>query len=212
MTQTLASSAAAPATTSGASPRWNWIDLGLLLAIVVGSVCLHVATFDSELSFDELWHLCTTQGVGSQINRVPTDVLLPGLASQTAIDPAAPFWNIWAGMDGVLHPPLYCLTLRLWREAFGGSDFVAHCYSTAWATIGLGFLFATARMAMDRWTALFICICMAISPVQLYFGQEVRSYAMMIAIGTIALWLMTRIELFGPTRRRAILLALITTT
>ena len=133
-----------------ARPRWTALDIALLAGVLVLAFVLRVTHFDAELSLDELWHLGTTPGLGSPLGTVPSDVLLGGLASQTGLDNAAPFWKVWTGMDGVLHPPLYCLTLRLWREAFGQSDFSAHLYSTFWAMIAIGFLFATARLAMDR--------------------------------------------------------------
>jgi hypothetical protein len=63
---------------------------------------------------------------------------------------------------------------------------------------------------MDRWAALLACLITAVSQTQMYFAQEVRSYQMLIAIATLTIWIMTRIECLGPTRRRAIALAAIT--
>ena len=37
-----------------------------------------------------------------------------------------------------------------------------------------------------------------------YFALAVRGYEMLIGLGAIALWLMVRIEILGPTRRRAV--------
>ena len=213
LTMSVSIDPSAPLTANKSQPaatRGNWIDVALLAGILLLACFLRVTNFDAELSFDELWHLATTPGNGLPLGKVPADVLLPGLQSQTSLEHAASFWRVWTGMDGVLHPPLYCLSLRIWREAFGQSDFIAHLYSTFWSLLAIGFLFATARLAMDRWAAALVTLGTCVSQVQIYFAQEVRSYQMLVAIGTAALWLMTLIEMRGPTRLRALALAVIT--
>ena len=199
-----------PPVSAHANHVWTLKDVLLLAGVLAFAFMLRVTNYDADLSLDELWHLSTTPGKGSFLDKFPADVLLPGLPSQTSLEHAAPFWHIWRGMDGVLHPPLYCLSLRLWRDAFGESDFVAHLYSTVWAMIAIGFLFATAKLAMDRWAALLCCIAASLSQAQIYFAQEVRSYQMLIGIACIALYVMARIEKYGSTRARAITLALMT--
>lgn len=186
---------------------WKILDASILVGLLIVAIALRVTHYDAEFSLDEIWHLGTTPGHGNALGTFPTDVLLDGLPSKTTLVGAAPIWRVWFGMDGVLHPPLYILTLRIWRELVGQSDFIAQLYSTLWSMIAIGFLFATARLAMNRWVALLISAAWAISQTQMYFAQEVRSYQMLIGLATITLWLMTRIELFGSTRRRAIALA-----
>jgi hypothetical protein len=190
--------------------RWTVLDIALLIGVLALALVLRLMNYDAEFSLDELWHLATTPGLGNLLGQFPTDVLLNGLPSQTSLENAAPVWRIWTGMDGVLHPPLFIILLRVWREIFGQSDFAAHFYSTFWSMISIGFLFAIARLAMDRWAALLVCLGTAVSQAQIYFAQEVRAYQMIIAISTIILWVMTRIEVVGSTRRRAIMLAALT--
>lgn len=189
---------------------WTALDIALLAGVLVFACVLRIWNIDHDLSFDELWHLATTPGLGSPLGKFPNDVLLSGLPSQTGLDHAAPFWMVWTHMDGVLHPPLFCLSLRLWRDTFGQSDLAAHLYSTFWSMIAIGFLFATTRLALDRWAALIVGVGTAISQVQIYYAQEVRSYQLLIAIASYALWVMMRIEKLGPTRQRAVVLAALT--
>lgn len=197
-------------TTPPSATKWSALDFALLAGVLLLAFALRVTSFDSDLSFDELWHLGTTPGHGSPLERVPSDVLLPGLQSMTSLEGAAPIWSVWTHMDGVLHPPLFCVTMRIWRELIGQGDAAAHYYSVFWSMIAIGFLFATARLALDRWAALIVGVGTAISQVQIYFAQEVRSYQLLVAIASVAVWVMTRIEILGPTRRRAIGLALLT--
>ena len=48
--------------------------------------------------------------------RLPQDVLIPDAPNVTSLRGAPPVWAVWNHMDFVVHPPLYCMTLRLWRD------------------------------------------------------------------------------------------------
>jgi hypothetical protein len=125
----------------------------------------------------------------------------------TSLAGAPAFWHVWNHMDGVLHPPLYVVTLRLWRDVFGESDAAAMSYSIAWSLVAIGFTFATARLLSDRYAATLVTLAMAVARTH---ALAVRGYEMLIGLGAIAVWLMVRIEILGPTRRRAIALAAMT--
>ena len=183
----------------------------LLLAIVlVLATWLRLTHIDSVLSFDEIWHLATTQGYGSPQMNYAWNQVHYDVPHMTSLDHAAPVWAIWHDMRGVLHPPLFLIALRLWREVFGDGDYAAHLFSISWSLVAIGFTFASARLSMNRWAAVLCVMILACAQTQIYFAQEVRGYAMLIALGSIALWIMTRCEVLGITRRRAIALAVMT--
>lgn len=191
-------------------PRWNWRDW-LLLAMVIGlAAWVRLTHIDTGMSFDELWHLASTTGHESAMSHYTHDVVYHGEASPTGLDHKRSVLSIWSSMDKILHPPLFIIALRLWREVWGGGDLAAHGFSVFCGLVAIGFTFATARAAMDRVAAFLASLALAMAMTQVYFSQEVRAYAMMIALGSIALWLMTRIELFGTTRARVIALAFLT--
>ena len=190
--------------------RWRWPHVALLLAALVVALAVRVTHVDPTPSFDELWHLRL-----SAAKDVPLAIYLPDQLymnpwNPTSLDGAPPIWRVWTGMDGVLHPPLYALTLRAWRDVVGGGNHVATAYSIVWSLIAIGFTFAAARLAMGAGIAFAVSLAIAASTTQVYFAQEIRAYAMLGGLSAICLWLMTRIERFGPTRRRAVALAAMT--
>lgn len=190
--------------------RWRAGDVVALLAVVAIALLIRLWNVDSAPSADELWHLALSTGNGSPVGRFEANGIYVDVPPMTDLAHARPAWQIWSGMDRVLHPPLYVLTLRLWRDVFGASDMAAHAYSIAWSLIAVGFVFAAARLAMDRAAAVFCAMILAVAPVQIYFAQEIRGYAMLVGLAAIATWIAARIEVLGATRRRAASLAAMT--
>ncbi len=190
--------------------KWTLRDSALLAALLLLALAVRIIHIDPFPSLDEIWHMGLTAGYGSPMSQFLHGQVSVNPPSWSRLESTRPFWTVWTHMDGVLHPPLYCLTLRLWRDALGASDLAAHLYSIFWCLITLGFLYDTARRSMDRTVAALIVLAMGMSQSQVYFAQEIRGYAMMIGIATVALWLMTRVEVEGATRRRVAVLAWIT--
>lgn len=196
--------------TSAKVRAWTWLDTFLVLILFTIALGVRLTHIDAFPGLDELWHLGLTAGNGSPLSQFEPGTVYLDPPRWTLLESAAPAWAVWTGMDGVLHPPLYCLTLRIWRDVFGTSDFVAHLYSITWSLVAVGFLFDAARRSMDRVAALLVGLAMCFSHTQVYLAQEIRAYQMEIALATIIVWLLTRIETEGESRRKVVLLAWMT--
>jgi hypothetical protein len=192
-----------------APARWQTWDWILLLTVLIVAGSLRLTHIDPVLSFDEIWHLATTQGYGSPTKAYEWDVIYRNVGHMTSLEHAAPVWAIWQDMREVLHPPGFLISMRLWRDVFGDSDMAAHLFSITWSLVGIVFTFLTGRLAMNRWAGMLCGLSLACAQTQCYLAQEVRAYAMLIALGSIALWIMTRCELQGPTRGRVLWLAVL---
>src|SRR5438046_7857121 len=108
--------------------RWRWwLVLAGILALAGALRCARMGF--GSLTFDEQWHLELSTGRGSPHVRLPDDVLIPSAPAVTSLADAPPWWKVWTNMDFVVHPPLYCTLLRIWREIFGGGDLPAHFFS-----------------------------------------------------------------------------------
>lgn len=193
---------------SHAARRWRWYEIVALclLLIVAADVRARCAEFPS---FDELWHLALTKGWGSPLGALTHDEIHREVISQTSLEGAMSLVSVWRGMRDVLHPPLYVVLLRGWREVFGESDFAAQTLSIAASLVSITFCYLTAQLAMNRRVALLGAMALAFAQTQVYFAQEIRSYAMLAALGSVALWMMTYVEVNGPTRGRAVGLAML---
>jgi hypothetical protein len=190
--------------------RWSGVEIALLLVVLLIATGFRFNVIQRSLTYDELWHLGLSTGRGSPVGQVVADHVYLDPPRQTSLENAPPFYRVWTHMDGVLHPPLYVITLRLWRDLFGESDAAARSYSIVWSLLAIGFMFATVRATTDRYAAAMVTLAMAVAPTQIYLGVTVRGYEMLLGMASIAIWLMTRVERLGPTRRRTIALAAMT--
>ena len=115
------------------------------------------------------------------------------------------------GTASDIHPPLYYLILRGWRELVGDSEFGLRSFSafagvlTVAVTIALGREFRT-RMNADKRKFLFlsassafICVPLlsglltAVSPPLIYYSQETRMYALLALLAVLATWIFLKI-------------------
>jgi hypothetical protein len=199
-----------PAYRERGSDAWSRRDFVLLVAVLAIAAVLRSAALDRSLPFDELWHLALSSGRGSPVGQIEPDRILFDPPKMTSLAGAPTFFRVWTHMDGVLHPPLYVVTLRIWRDVSGSSDAAAMSYSIAWSLVAVGFTFATVRLLSDRYAATLIALAMVAARTQMHFALAVRGYEMVIGLGAIALWIMVRIEVIGATRRHAVSLAAMT--
>ena len=101
--------------------------------------------------------------------------------------------KIIEGTASDVHPPLYYLALRGWRELVGDSEFGLRSFS-AFA----GFLTMAVAMA---WTRPFstpshrwitVGLLTAVSPPLIYYSQETRMYALLGLLSIASSWLLLR--------------------
>ncbi len=102
------------------------------------------------------------------------------------------------------HPPLYYILLKfstlfnLWHSEIG-----LRWLSAAAGTAMIIVFYAIAVRLVDRRSARILWFIMLLSPGMIFYGQEVRSYAVEILIATITLWLVHGFtETANPSRRQ----------
>jgi hypothetical protein len=183
--------------------------MSLILCLILALV-MRVPHFEDALTADEVWMLAGSAGHGRDIAFYwKKDVLQEGFGNPTALENARGIPEIWQN-NVAGHPPLHALTLRLWREVFGGTDEVARAYSSAWSLLTVWMIFASLRLQFNTAVATCASILYALSPLQIHLGTEIRSYAMVIAFLSIAAWLMVRMETLGASRGQVWSLGLLT--
>ncbi len=103
------------------------------------------------------------------------------------------------GTASDIHPPLYYIILRGWRELLGESEFGLRSFSafagilTVSATFALGRLIYSPRNEPRRTRLVLLgaAFLAAVNPALIYYSQETRMYsllALLAAISTIFLW------------------------
>jgi hypothetical protein len=186
------------------SARW-WITLAAILALAAALRIVRAGS--GSLSFDEQWHLELSTGRGSPHVRLPDDVLIEQAPAVTSLKDAPPFWKVWTNMDFVVHPPLYCTLLRIWRDLFGRTDLPAQLFSITCSLLAISLLFDALRLQTGPAVAACAALILAIAPTQVLLAQQVRGYMLLEALAMGACAAGVRLEKHGFSRRRIIAFA-----
>jgi hypothetical protein len=206
--------AAPEALTSGAAAAtiapvraWQWAALVAILLAAVG-LRVHGLTLNS-LWIDELFSIEVSSGQGPASLDMPRGRIIDAPPHSTGLDPAAgSARRLWTSLEWDQHPPLYYLMLRLWRECFGSSVGAMRGLSVMVSVAAIAMLFDLGRNLFGPVAALWACLIMALAHQQIWYAQEVRGYAMMMAALVGACAAVVRIERMGFNARRAVALAL----
>jgi mannosyltransferase len=76
------------------------------------------------------------------------------------------------------NPPFHLILLHIWTLLFGASDASARALSATAGAVSIPIAYFVARRLISRHAALFATALFALSPVQIYFGQEARTYTL----------------------------------
>jgi uncharacterized membrane protein len=94
---------------------------------------------------------------------------------------------------GDRQPPLYHLTLWLTIRAFGDSEFAVRLPSLIAGTLVIPVLYELGRELYDRLTGLIAAAFAAVSPLLIWYSQEVRMYEFVALFGLLALLTQLRV-------------------
>jgi len=168
------------------------------------------------LWLDEYFSLLHSAGRGhnrlkhgaSGVQTPPPDLL--GLHSR------APYPEIWRGMVAApdVHPPLFQICLRIWRDAlgpiFGEGDAFIRSLAVIFGVASVAMMFDVVRLLHGVRPALWAALIMALATPQLHWAQDARPYTLLFTLLLGAIDAVVRLERFGPGKRRVIALALCT--
>ncbi len=146
------------------------------LVVMVGVLLLAAGLRFYQLEVQSFWN---DEGNSARLSERSIGLILTGTASD-------------------IHPPLYYLALRGWRELAGESEFGLRAFS-AYVGIGLvGATFALGRRLLPWLPAGLAALLAAINPALIYYSQEARMYELLALLATLATWLLLR-WLAAPT-------------
>jgi uncharacterized membrane protein len=94
---------------------------------------------------------------------------------------------------GDRQPPLYHLTLWLTIRAFGNGEFAVRLPSLIAGTLIVPVLYELGRELYDRRTGLIAAAFAAVSPLLIWYSQEVRMYELASLFGLLALLTQLRV-------------------
>ncbi|HEV2293017.1 MAG TPA: glycosyltransferase family 39 protein [Tepidisphaeraceae bacterium] len=122
----------------------------------------------------------------------------------------APYPQIWRGMLRDVHPPLYQILLRVWRDAmnplFGDGDALVRALGALLGVAGVAMLWDVVRLLHGPAPALWAALIMALAAPQIQWAQDARPYTLLILLALGAIDGVVRLERLGPGIRRAVAL------
>ena len=112
-----------------------------------------------------------------------------------------------------IHPPLYYALLHGWAALLGTGPTALRLFSVAVGVLTIPLLYLVARRMLSARAALLATLLLTISPLHVYYSQEVRMYGLvaLLSVGILAAaWRAfdTETRRHGDTARRRISLCL----
>lgn len=105
------------------------------------------------------------------------------------------------GNVDAVHGAYYVMMWPL-AHLFGTGESVMRLPSALAAAVTAAFVAATGRRLVSPWAGLAAGLLFSVFPVASRYGQEARSYAMVMAVATIASYLLVRVLIAEPDGRR----------
>jgi mannosyltransferase len=95
--------------------------------------------------------------------------------------------------DSESTPPLYYVLAWVWAQAFGLGEVGLRSFSALIGTAVVPVAWLAARELVSRRAALAVAALAAVNPLLVWYSQEARSYALLLLLGTLSLWLCARL-------------------
>ncbi|MDR3297820.1 MAG: glycosyltransferase family 39 protein [Candidatus Nomurabacteria bacterium] len=92
------------------------------------------------------------------------------------------FSDIWHFAAVDVHPPLYYFLLKIWSVIFGYTDFAMRFMSVFFGAVAIVFAWAWLKRKFGIKPAILATLFMALSPMLIRYGQEMRMYTLATAI------------------------------
>lgn len=126
----------------------------------------------------------------------------------------APYPRIWRGMARDVHPPLYQVLLRVWRDLLnpitGQNDATVRGLGALLGVVGVALLWDVVRLLHGPAPGLWAALIMALATPQIQWAQDARPYTLLVLLGLGAIDAVVRFERLGPGAGRAAALGLST--
>jgi hypothetical protein len=90
------------------------------------------------------------------------------------------------------HPPGYYWTLKAWSEVFGSSEVGLRSLSAASGVLAVVLTLLIGHRLFGTLAGVIAALLLAVSPLAVYYSQEVRMYTQVTALGLLAVYAYTR--------------------
>jgi len=169
----------APESAAGAQRRAGARSLWLLAGIVLLGVAVRFPTLgEQSFWYDEaITHGIVAHSLGHVLSTVPQ--------SEST-------------------PPLYYLLVWLWSRVFGTYEVGLRSFSALCGTLTIPLVWLLGRRLVSERVGLVAAVLTAVNPILFWYSQEARSYALLMLLSALSLWVLVW-ALEAPSARRLLL-------
>ena len=93
-----------------------------------------------------------------------------------------------------IHCPLFYFLLHFWIKLFGDYEFILRFFSAIFGTANIFIFYLIGKTIKSRGTGLITAFLAAISPLLIYFSQEIRFYPLILLLMSLSLLFLIRFE------------------
>ena len=104
-----------------------------------------------------------------------------------------------------VHPPLYYLFLKVWGEIFGFNEVALRCSSVFLMSLAVFLAIGLAKILAGEKVAQIASMLLALSPMLIRYGFELRMYALGVLIGVVATLVLWKILQTQQGKKRRVL-------
>ena len=111
-------------------------------------------------------------------------------------------WSVWFANSALttmmantakdIHPPFYYALLHFWVASCGSGEFALRYLSVLIGVVSLAVLYRFTADLFDKQTGSLVALLAAVSPLQIYYAQEIRMYGLVTLLGLASSWLFWR--------------------
>ena len=109
------------------------------------------------------------------------------------------FYVILVRTSNDIHPPVYYYILKLWNIVFGDSVFSMRFLSALCSSLAVFYIYPVSRKILNPLNSFIVVILYCISPLNLYYSQEVRMSAMNLLFNSASVYYLIKLMDFKPT-------------
>jgi len=174
----------------GATARSPRVALGVLVLIATVATLLRLYGFGAEdYWLDELHSLMNSGGRYPATYALPHGQIVGGIDPLTPVAPDSDLFDVWRTCRRDLHPPLYFLTLRVWRAFAGDGEAATRSLSAACSVLALLPMVLMFRALARARAGTYAAIVLACSFSSIYMAQQARPYSLSLLLVCISYWL-----------------------
>lgn len=183
--QAPATSAAREPRASGSDRRWTpgraWIA-GFVLILAVAAVMRFYHLGQDDYWLDEFHSLASSAGKRAEFELFTYGRIVEESIVWTDLDNRSTLGAAWRSMRHDSHPPLYFMTLLLWRRALGDTEAAVRSLSAGMSVLSIVPVILLLSAVGRHRAGLLAGLILAVSFAHIRMAQEARPYSMSIFI------------------------------